>query len=269
MRDVRFFTIPLLWFCVLTLVCVWILVLGQHEWTAQRPATCLPHHCFCEHVRAGNIRQPANTWSNMGFVLVGLLIFGVVARDRDEETLSPPSNPINNHRSIAYVYAVTVILMGLMSLYFHASLTFWGQWFDVQSIYLLGCFMLLYNLKRLMGWGVGLFLTGFVGANALLGYVQYAHPAVRRHMVGVVVLLALVLEFVYRKQGTSKIKLSWLGAAAGCIAMAFFVWILDIKKIWCWPHSLIQGHAIWHLLAACMTGCLFLYYRSEREEVES
>jgi hypothetical protein len=32
----------------------------------------------------------------------------------------------------------------------------------------------------------------------------------------------------------------------------------------CDPDSLLQGHAVWHLLCAGTTGSIYLYHRSER-----
>jgi hypothetical protein len=49
------------------------------------------------------------------------------------------------------------------------------------------------------------------------------------------------------------------------LALAFGIWILDLSHIVCAPHSLLQGHAVWHLLCAASGGFVYVYYRSERE----
>jgi hypothetical protein len=36
---------------------------------------------------------------------------------------------------------------------------------------------------------------------------------------------------------------------------------LDVTRTWCDPHSLLQGHAIWHVLSAICLGFAFLHYR--------
>ncbi len=107
-------------------------------WSMWRPATCLPDACFCEAIGAGFIRQPIDTWSNLAFVLVGLLILEDVLRPS-----STRSNLLAQRRTYGVVYAVAVILIGLGSWFYHASLTFVGQWFDVMGMYLLGTFMVL------------------------------------------------------------------------------------------------------------------------------
>jgi len=46
------------------------------------------------------------------------------------------------------------------------------------------------------------------------------------------------------------------------ILVAFAIW--NASKAWlCQPHSLVQGHAIWHLLGAVSAYFLYRYYASE------
>ena len=47
-------------------------------------------------------------------------------------------------------------------------------------------------------------------------------------------------------------------------AVAFAIWIMDQQGTLCVPDSLVQGHAIWHLLGALSIWLNFSYYRSER-----
>ena len=61
---------------------------------------------FCEAARAGWIRQPANTWSNLGFVVAGLSIAWYAGeRARLGVTLGA-------HPGLATAYAVLVVLLG-------------------------------------------------------------------------------------------------------------------------------------------------------------
>ena len=59
----------------------------------------------------------------------------------------------------------------------------------------------------------------------------------------------------------------WLWRALAIFAAAFASWILDITKTACAPDSIVQGHAIWHLLGAASAYCLYLYFKSERLQV--
>ncbi len=55
----------------------------------------------------------------------------------------------------------------------------------------------------------------------------------------------------------------WLGFVSFLAAYAIWLTGTDTHP-WCSPDSLVQAHAIWHLLSALATWCFFLFLRSER-----
>ncbi len=94
-------------------------------WSDLAPATCLPEACFCEAVGDGLIRQPSNTWSNLGFCVAGL----VMLREwRASRVRGAPSS------AEALTFAIAVFLVGVTSGLYHASMSFIGQTLDVQSM---------------------------------------------------------------------------------------------------------------------------------------
>ena len=51
------------------------------------------------------------------------------------------------------------------------------------------------------------------------------------------------------------------------IILAFVIWNVSLTGCpLCDPYSVIQGHAVWHLLCAVSLYCLFRYYVSENPE---
>jgi len=62
---------------------------------------------------------------------------------------------------------------------------------------------------------------------------------------------------VLRQRGLSLL----LGAVA-VQALAFVIWVLDLKRIVCAPESLRQGHAAWHLLGAVASVLLWRALRA-------
>ncbi len=235
------------------------LQLSSVDWHGWAPATCMPDHCFCEHVRDGAVRQPANTWSNLGFVLVGLAILAAPLRRGGGSNLA--ARPTLN-----LLYGITVVFLGVGSAIYHASMSFWGQWIDVMSMYLFPTFVGLYNLSRLRPMSDGLVALLYVTVNALLGYLLVAVPGTRRYLFGVLVLALIASILVVRARLKPKLQTKWFFAGLASFAAAFGIWILDITKILCVPHSLAQGHAAWHLLCAVTTGFLYLYFRSEEPQ---
>lgn len=230
-------------------------------WAAWRPATCLPDACFCEAIGSGFIRQPIATWSNLAFVLAGWLIL--------EDVLRPTftrSNLLTQRRTYGLVYAAAVILIGLGSWFYHASLTFVGQWFDVMGMYLLGTFMVLYNVARLRPLSGRAFALSYVLFNIALGLSLIVVPELRRYLFGVLLVTTIALEIALRRgRNPVSADLRYFIAALLIYVLAQIIWTLDLNHIVCDPTSVLQGHAVWHMLTALSAGLLYLYYRSENQ----
>lgn len=231
------------------------------DWTSWQPATCMPDDCFCEAVRKGWIRQPTNTWSNLAFVLVGLL----AARG----PLQPAAGAHVAMRDDALVrglYGFTAVVIGLGSWWYHASLTFAGQWLDVMGMYLLPTWLICYNLLRARRLPRAAFMPAWLISNVLLGYGLLVLPAWRRPAFGVLIGLTLVSELVARLALRSQLERRYILGAIGAMALAFGIWWLDLKHILCEPHSVFQGHAVWHGLCAMAAWWIWRYYASEAPE---
>ncbi len=60
-------------------------------------------------------------------------------------------------------------------------------------------------------------------------------------------------------------RYGWFWAGLGSFLLAYAIWLTgtaDHER--CSPDSLVQAHAIWHLLSALATWCFFLFLRTER-----
>ena len=237
-----------------------MLLADPFSWAAWRQATCMPGHCFCEHVAPGLVRQPANAVSSLAFVAVGSWVLWRAARDRrngaDTRTLT--------HQPVySALFGAACLLIGVGSAFFHASLTFAGQFVDVFGMYLIATVILLYGLGRGRGISAGRAALGYVGLNAVLALCLYFLPGTRRYLFAVLILIAIWTEVAARRRSASTMAVRWFRWAAGALAVGFAIWILDITRAVCRPESLLQGHAVWHLLGAGSAACIYLYYRSE------
>jgi hypothetical protein len=233
------------------------------SWDAWRPATCMPDRCFCEPIQRGAIRQPVNTWSNLGFILVGLTVIVSAAHDRCQRSLPGALNPMRTQFVYPAVYGIATLLIGIGSIFYHSSLVFVGQTMDVISIYLLASFMVIYSLFR-AGWiNPRAFVATYIPLNITLGYMAINWPVTRRYIFVVLLLAVLVTEVVVRRRTRSTMKLSFFYAALVTLFAACACWIVDITGTVCLPNSWFQGHAMWHVLMAATIGFVYLYYRSE------
>lgn len=226
------------------------------DWGAYAPASCAATRCFCESPRTGSLLlQPANTWSSFGYVLVGCLM--VLAPHDPASALS---------RVSARTLGVTSIIVGIGSGLLHATLTLWGQFFDVLGMYLVGSFLLISALARWRRVTDAAAVALYVALCAALVAGLLVLPDVRRWLFAVLLVLAVIAEMALARRSRPGVRIILYLAGLVATAMAFGVWILDQEGVVCAPSSLIQGHAVWHLLGAASLWLTFSYYRSERRQ---
>lgn len=214
-------------------------------WEALAPATCMPDHCFCEAVRDGWVRQPANTWSSLTFCAAAAVM--ALEKRRGVE---------------AWCFVIAVFLVGATSAVYHASLSFIGQTLDVQSMYLLVLAVVALNLDDLSPGKPKRFLFTYLASNLALGVVLVAVPEVRRYAFGLAIALIVGTETLLRRKKLRDWPLRPLFAAAGVQGLAFGIWVLDTTHTVCRPDSLVQGHAAWHTLGAVATLLLWRYLKA-------
>jgi len=222
-------------------------------WSDWQPATCLKTGCFCEAANAHSpIKQTANTISSLAFVFSGMIVM--------------IHHPERSHlpRIYSIIIGISCLIIGIGSAFYHASLTFIGQFFDVFGMFLLAVFLLVYAFERI--WNLRLITTLglFLIFNLILSWIQIAIPETRRYAFAIILIIALLFERYYRNKSNPRIEVQWLRYGISLLAVAYIIWILDNTRTVCFEHSLIQGHAIWHILGAVSVLFLHRYYVSEK-----
>jgi hypothetical protein len=222
-----------------------------------RAASCMPDSCFCEAIRGHGIKQPANAWSSLAFVVVAVIVLARWAR-----------KPSNSKAAYPLLYAFALTVVGFGSAYFHATLSFRGQFADVFGMYLVATFALLYSIDRLRGLSRTALVSGYIATNAVLAMLLYWVPVVRRLAFALLIVAVLFVEIlIRRKEHASATR--HLSIAAAIMGLAFVLWILDFTRTLCRPESWIQGHAVWHVLGALAAWYLFLYFAESEERRSS
>lgn len=226
------------------------------NWAVYAPATCTATHCFCEMPRIGAlVLQPADSWSSYGYAFAGFLMI-VLAGGRDWVSAMPPF--------AARTFGLTAIVVGLGSVLMHATLTLWGQFFDVLGMYLVASFLLVRALARWRGIRDDRAILIYALLCAALVALLIVMPEVRRWLFAVELILAIAVELIFARPLRPGARIGFYLGGILAKAVAFTIWILDQKGLVCAPHSLWQGHAAWHLLGATSLWLSFCYYRSER-----
>ncbi len=251
-------TVSILLTALVAIAALGLLALLGPDWSRYAPATCLATHCFCETPRTGAlVLQPSNSWSSFGFVLTGIWI--VVANTGRGIVRSAAFGGI-----AAIWFGLTAVVIGVGSFLLHATLTLWGQFFDVLGMYLTSAFLIAYAVQRWRGWpGSRAVILYWLICAILIGFL-IAIPETRRWLFAVALIGAIGLELGLARPRRPGIEVRWFLYGIALQATAFVIWILDLTGTVCDGTRLIQGHAVWHLLNAVALWCNYLYYRSER-----
>lgn len=224
---------------------------------------------FCEATHPGLIKEPANTWSNFGFIFAGLL----VAWQLSKGTFSDNKNTITQKFFYGTFLACIIVFLGPGSMAMHATEAEIGGWFDMLSMYLICSFSFAYAIERFFKLPVIAFLAVFVLSLGTCLYVQelpYHIPVVGfigNFIFAVFITLTIVFELLntFLKKLTHQKKYGFLSVSS--LMLAFGIWNLWKNDSYlCDPQSLIQGHAMWHLLDAVAAYFLFRFYASEHKE---
>jgi len=232
-----------------------------------------PPYCCCEAVAAGHIAQFSNSWSTFSFVLVGVLIALHYQRQSLLDDATMASAIRKDSRYIA-LYASIIVYMGPGSFFFHASMTEWGRIADGFSMYLFILYVICYGIAS--GWGLSFkeFFRLYVGLSVVfLCQRLVGFPST----VGVFASLVTVSCLLHLHLSTPLNRLPrwlrfgrttpagrprrWLVTAFTFFIVALGIWgMSDTGMPWCDPHSVWQGHAVWHVLASLSTGSIYLYF---------
>ena len=90
---------------------------------------------FCETMQPGLIKQPINTYSNLGFIVAGLAMAWSLKQSQTQ--------------FYGTVFSCLTVLIGPGSMSLHATGTRLGGQFDMNSMYLIASYMMSYATYRL------------------------------------------------------------------------------------------------------------------------
>jgi hypothetical protein len=203
---------------------------------------------FCEQRLCSWVVEPANTWSNIGYVMVGLLILRSNA---------------GTGRAVLMLPALTAILVGFASASFHATGTRIGEMIDLSAMYLISSLFIAFNVWRVFGWSQKQLAALYAGICGVSIWSLSAFQTSGIRLFAAHLTVAAILEaFAWRKSG-KRTHYRYLGFLCGAFAFAFAAWLLDVKKIVCWPDNhVLGGHAVWHLSNST---CLYWFYRFQEQ----
>ena len=233
-----------------------------NHWFGNQTNLTIP---FCEAEHPGLIKEPANTWSNLGFIIAGLCIAWILSTGR----YAANANSFTRKRFYAFFFPCLVIFLGPGSMAMHATKTHMGGFFDMLSMYLIASFITSYAMQRFFDWPWWGFTLVFLMALSTCIWANFTHCTIVFSFFGntafaFYLVVGGIFEILNVYVKKLKHETKWAYFALAALLVSFTIWNLTLTGTsLCDPDSIFQGHAAWHLGDALSAFFLFRYYVSE------
>jgi len=209
----------------------------------------LPNVDWCELQHCGWVVEPANTWSNLAYGLVGAALWLAMRRS--------PSPQLR-------FFGPAAAIVGLASGIYHASYTFALQILDFFGMYVFCSLLLTLNLQRLGRLRPDSWWRRFwqlvIAATLLTAAVDFLEVPIQGLVFALIV--AIVASELWIRWRGERAALHWFGVAVALLGAGAVFSLLDVTRTWCDPtHPLLQGHALWHVLSALSLLAAALHYQ--------
>ena len=219
-------------------------------WDNFAPATVT----FCEKSLCAWVSRPAETWSNIGFIIFGIYVLYLVKKENRPHL-----------QEIGY----TGIILGITSGIFHANGVFWGEFLDVSSMFLLVCVGASYNLKRIYKLtNLKRRLYMFLATLSAMTMLWFFKP-IGITLFGIMFASVVLIEVYIYKTIKQSVDYKYFKMMVVTFLIAWGIWWLDILKILCNPDNhLFTGHSFWHLACSLLIYYIYKFYDQFEELVD-
>jgi hypothetical protein len=223
-------------------------------WHSFTEAVGAPNIKWCEETLCGWITEPANTWSNLAYILASFIIFRFMKDEKSAELK---------------FLAPTMFVMGLFSLAFHLSNNYVSQMLDYVGMFFFLNWLGILSLKRgkiikekLL---VPLYLVLSFTQIALV-HLFYLNELKYQNLVLVSIGMTLFSELYLFVKNQKPHNYFYLGLFI--VGLAQLCSLLDSKRIFCYPENhWFQLHAAQHILSAIGLTIATLHYRQKSREI--
>jgi hypothetical protein len=244
-------------------------------WADWIPASEFTNPQYGERIYPDSIfRTRMNTWSNLVYICFGFYAIGLAIYDW-KRRLPLKRGYMTSAPVMTFIFGIAGIYLGLGSGFFHASLTKYGQQFDVGGMYATMICMAAIAIgswlpeirvprtRRIFPSWIVLGVAMIYGSVYFSYYKwEYSFSEISTYLSGTLFLFALVSLVNPGKY----LQLRWFVSGVVAIALGSKIRDLDIAGQFTGPDSIFQGHALWHLVSCLLYVFLFLYFRSEERE---
>jgi hypothetical protein len=208
-----------------------------------------PNVNWCETNLAGYITEPANTWSNLVYLVLCIILYKQTKNIKD-----------SNLKKIV----PAIFIVGLSSAVYHASYNFFTQLFDFIGMFLMTNFFVGLNLIRWKKLTYAGFNKFYILSNLICTSLAVFFYLINFPLQSLILVQALFLIFseVTLRMSSKDANYKPFLYAIGFILVAITFSLLDVTRAMCFPDNhFFQGHATWHVFSAVALYFAFTYYK--------
>lgn len=202
----------------------------------------------CEFLADGFLAQPINAVSSLAFVVGGFLLFFAATQRGFRGPL-------------ATAFGATMVAVGVGSVAFHGPGGVVADWVHDGSITALLVLIVAAEIGSSIGWNQRRVVWGWVVVSAVLWSVEWIWSGAGDTLNAPLAAFAVVGVLATQRATAAEPDERTGGILVGLSILGLGGLIMLLSRTGgplCAPNSVLQGHAIWHVLAA--TG-IFLYAR--------
>jgi len=222
-----------------------------------------PNVKWCEETLCHWISEPANTYSNIAYLIAAIYIFWRGYRSGQKELI---------------YLAPAMFLMGAFSFIYHMSNNYLSQVFDFIGMYLFVYWLIILNLRRLK-WvsrenQVPFMIAMCVVSTIILHILYMVHIKFQIIILFAAIAIVGTEYLLYKKDRLKENRYRAFIGGLVFIILAQAASLMDGLRIYCDPQNhWFQGHALWHVLAAIGLSIVVhhweQFYYSEKAKMES
>jgi hypothetical protein len=190
---------------------------------------------FCEGDVCGLIRFPADAYSMIVLLVVGVMIL-----------FSSKGEGVH----LRFMASMSIAL-SIGSFVYHATGTYFGQLLDLMGMYLFSVYYLYFAAQRILNFSFKTISMLYLSTLAVSLAVLLMNADVGILLFTIQFIGSVLLEvYLYRKSGRSVAYKNYFKAIS-CFGVGYAFWVLDFERILCNPDNhILTGHGIWHILSA-------------------
>jgi hypothetical protein len=208
-----------------------------------------PNVNWCETNLSGYITEPANTWSNIFYIILAYILYRQTKNIEDK-----------NLKKIV----PAIFIVGISSGIYHASFNFFTQLFDFVGMFLMTNFFVGLNLIRYKKLSYKGFNKFYLISNIVFTALAVIFYLTKFPLQTLILVQAFFLIFseVKLKATSTEANYKPFALAVGFIVVAITFSLLDVTRTMCSPDNhYFQGHATWHLFSAVALYFAFTFYK--------